>query len=640
MISKAKIAARMRAAGASVGRRKAILARLDEERPADVLARLDELLAAPELRASSAFLDSPRAALRAARAVPIPDELAAADLFAFQPPPVCDAPRLDKPGRRRVACGSLDLAPRIQPAGRTTQTPAYAGAPTSVLIPGPRGLRALAARYILAPLSAVIASHDERFRPSSGYPKEMQERDYSRDEAEQAKIHAQALAWRPALVLNDDPSPASGPPIICARWLVVGGNSRTIALKMVAQQRPETYAAALRHAISAHAQSFGALPQSIPDLDRWGIFRLLEGDDYDPRSISRDLNQNWTQSKSQAAEAASCGAIIPAPLLRDLAALLAAPDMTLGEALARVDAVPALKKSGMITAQNQAEWLRYRGGSYNNALSIQGAQHLARCLVGAVVGSVEALSDASPSSWQLFERSAPALLAVADKLPESRPAIQRAASELVELEALPSGQRSARYRQGSLFGESAVADLSPLERALLSVLWRGRTAPAKAAAQLLEIFRAIPRPSPLTGEVATLDTLQDALTERAAAEVEPARLYALLDGLPMPAPVKAKTPPRKLFDDGPMAPAVPIQLLRAAYDDARRVSGSPWVYGPPVARFLRLDPAAWSAALTTLATEGQAQLTGTNLAAIKAPGDEAFAVTWQGEPTLLFRLLK
>jgi hypothetical protein len=528
MSSKRALEARMKAASVSGARRKALLLALERYPVSERLERLDLALATPpgswsdlDSPAAMTYYASPPAARRAARSVALPPEVQdlAAGIEAYQPAPACDLPDPSKKtGRRRVPC--KDYVPSVfhelRPAARKNAEPAIGGARTSVLIPGPRGLRALAARYILARLDEVIPSHDRHFRPSKGYPPEMQERDYSRDAAEQAKIHAQVLAWRPALVLNDDPSPASGPPILCARWLVVGGNSRTIALKMYAAQRPETYAAALRHSLAAHLQTWGLFGLDVPDLDKWGVFRLLEGSDYDPRSISRDLNQNWTQSKSTAAEAASCGAVLPPRVLADLAAMMAAPDTTLSEALSRLDIVTELKRAGLITSQNQAEWLRYRGGVYNNALSVQGTQHLARCLVGAVVGSVEALSDASPAAWDLFGRIAPAALSIAGTLPESRAPMQRALAELVELEALPPGQRSMRYRQGSLFDEGSIEPLTTPERAWLGLLWPLRRAPAKAAAKLLEVARGLPRPSPLTREAATMQDLIAAL-ERAGA---------------------------------------------------------------------------------------------------------------------------
>ena len=425
----------------------------------------------------------------------------------------CTIPDPNNPKRsKRASCAKHLHAPTLPPQNPRL-SPGFKGAPTSVLIPGPRGLRSLSAYYALLPLDSVTASHDHRFNPSRDYPKYLQERDYTRDTGEQAKIHAQVLAWRPELVLNDDPSPGNGPPIVCGLWLVLGGNSRTIALKMYAQQRPGAYADALRRALAAHVLVFGPLPQDLPDLQDWMLVRVLD-DVFDPKTISRDLNQTFTQSKNQASEALSCGAALPSELLVQLASALSQDGVTLSLALERADAVPLLKRSGLITAQNQAGWLRYRGGTYNNALSIQGAQALARCLVGAFVGSQEALNDAAPSTWGFFERIAPASLAIGERVPDARKDFQAAAAEFVELESMPVFQRASRYRQRSMFDgpeSTAPPELSSLGWIYLGWLIAAKKAPAKGAAELLELYRKIPRGSSMFGDSYGVHNLEAAL---------------------------------------------------------------------------------------------------------------------------------
>ena len=426
----------------------------------------------------------------------------------------CTIPDPNHPKRRgkRAPCSKHLHAPTLPPQN-PRHAPGYKGAPCSVLVPGPRGLRSLSAYYALLPLASVTASHDHRFNPSRDYPKYLQERDYTRDTGEQAKIHAQVLAWRPELVLNDDPSPGNGPPIVCGLWLVLGGNSRTIALKTYAAQRPGAYADALRRALAAHVLTFGPLPGDLPDLQEWMLVRVLD-DVYDPKTISRDLNQTFTQSKNQASEALSCGSALPSELLVQLASALSQDGVTLSLALERADAVPLLKRSGLITAQNQAGWLRYRGGTYNNALSIQGAQALARCLVGAFVGSQEALADASPSTWAFFERIAPASLAIGERVPDARKDMQAAAGEFVELESMPVFQRASRYRQRSMFDgpeSTAPPELSSLGWIYLGWLIAAKKAPAKAASELLELYRKIPRGSSMFGDTYGVHNLEAAL---------------------------------------------------------------------------------------------------------------------------------
>ena len=456
----------------------------------------------PSLAVTMGFLANPKLAKAKATRLDVAPYNATPGLDA-RAELICSIPNPKHPTRsKRAPCAKHLHAPTLPPK-KPRANPGYKGAPCSVLIPGPRGLRSIAAFYALLPLASVTASHDHRFNPSKDYPRYLQERDYTHDQGEQAKIQAQVLAWRPELVFNDDPSPGNGPPIVCGLWLVLGGNSRTIALKMYAQQRPGAYADALRRALAAHVLTFGPLPQDLPDLQDWVLVRVLD-DVYDPKTISRDLNQTFTQSKSQASEALSCGAALPSELLVQLASALSQDGVTLSLALERADAVPLLKRSGLITAQNQAGWLRYRGGAYNNALSIQGAQALARCLVGAFVGSQEALADASPSTWAFFERLAPACLAIGERIPLAKSSIQEAASEFVELDALPAFQRASRYRQRGLFDgapeSTAPPDLDSLGWLFLAFFIDSKKAPAKAAAELLRIYRQIPKTSSLFGD--------------------------------------------------------------------------------------------------------------------------------------------
>lgn len=71
------------------------------------------------------------------------------------------------------------------------------------------------AEYRLVELEQLVASHNElSFAPDPRYPSGCQQRDYTRDPAEQQKVVRNAQAFNPRFLVMDTPTATDGPPIV------------------------------------------------------------------------------------------------------------------------------------------------------------------------------------------------------------------------------------------------------------------------------------------------------------------------------------------------------------------------------------------------------------------------------------------
>src|SRR5690606_4751933 len=106
------------------------------------------------------------------------------------------------------------------------------GRETTIITPlRPEGERA---RYRVIEADHLTASHAEHdFTPNPAYPEGVQEREYRRQPAEQAKVVQGAQRLIPALLLSDAPTAVDGPPIVTSgdEAIVLGGNGRSMMIK-------------------------------------------------------------------------------------------------------------------------------------------------------------------------------------------------------------------------------------------------------------------------------------------------------------------------------------------------------------------------------------------------------------------------
>lgn len=413
---------------------------------------------------------------------------------------VCWAPSVGNDGKTKIKrLKNQDIHTQTtSPEGRAGE--GFLGLPVPLLTPGPQGIKTWRCDYVLARRADVWPSHTVRFEPTPGYPPELQERDYTRDENERQKIQRQVLDWRPAMVLNDDVTSQSGPPIVDRKWRVLGGNSRMIAINLLCEtpQGASRYAAELRNALENHAMDWGLSTRvDLANLSDYVVVRCLQ-DEFNTATISNELNQGWTSALNVAGESVSCGKALPASVTEFLARAMGESD-TIDQALEGANGrqvAQYLRAAGVITPQTQARWLRYVRGVYAGDLSRQGIDALRRCLVGAAVGSQDVLAHATPAVAAFLERIAPAWLSIFARVPAWRASFQLSAAELVEVLDYPAGQRHHRYAQGSLFGDAGERAGDAIQKdpvAVLLLVWMfcHRTKAKIAADQSLTLLRAL-----------------------------------------------------------------------------------------------------------------------------------------------------
>ena len=372
--------------------------------------------------------------------------------------------------------------------------PVYVGNLTTIFVPAAVGLERLPARYVLLPLSGIVPSHNPNgFAPSAAYPPQLQERDYSRDKNEQAKVLRNAARFEPALVLNSNPDAINGPPIIDADGFVLGGNSRTMSILLYAQGNPAGWGEALRKALGEHCGVFG-VPE-VPDPQNWILARVLMGE-YDEATISRLLNRAFTGAMGEAATATSAGKMLPAELLELLGDAL--EDSSLDAALTSAGASIGriLLESGYWLPTEAAAMVRGNGQLTPAArLSLEGA------ILGAAVQDRDLLGALTPAMRDVIGRIAPVLIALEgdpaarEKGASIAPGIRAALGYANRLLLQEKRERHGYILTLPMF-DDPVRDraLSSLDHAAW-VLWlmRASVAPSVATRRVFAYFRAVRR---------------------------------------------------------------------------------------------------------------------------------------------------
>jgi hypothetical protein len=214
-----------------------------------------------------------------------------------QPPAHTQAPQApsSSPSAQDLAAqvDALARAPR-SPQEQRSEAGMAMGARTSVLLPPlgdnacPRELRA---RYVLVEASDLQTSHDPKrgFVPRSGYPAELQPRDYQRDPSEQLKVTRGAGCLQPQILISTSADGLSGPPVLIPGGAVAGGNGRGMMMLMAYRDHPERGAAYKDHLLR-HSQVYGIEPQAVAQMQSPILARLLDDAPSNLKALGHDLN--------------------------------------------------------------------------------------------------------------------------------------------------------------------------------------------------------------------------------------------------------------------------------------------------------------------------------------------------------------
>lgn len=310
--------------------------------------------------------------------------------------------------------------------------------------------------YEVIEAADLIPSHD----PTAGFqfdPRgDSNERPYEdakegRDSRETVRNIARAMD--PALLLTDTPSATDGPPIVESGYRALGGNARSMGLKL-AYRENQDQAAKYRAELANRAGQFGLDPATIDAMKEPVLVRRLEGDPGKRGELSRILNASLTTGKTSTTEAVSRGQKLNAENLRSIANLI--DDDTLHATLTdpyRAEKIARMFiDSGAFTPAELAGLYDDTSRTFTDA----GESAVEGALLGGAFGDVRALSSLSPSHKSKLVRAIHSLAAMRAAFGKKKPGeglnIQRHLSDAADAIADWRDAEKASG-QGLAFGE-------------------------------------------------------------------------------------------------------------------------------------------------------------------------------------------
>jgi hypothetical protein len=269
-------------------------------------------------------------------------------------------------------------------------------------------------RYDVVEADTLIPSHTHNFGPHPDFPAGVQERNYQQQPEEQFKVIAGAGKLNPAFLLADTPSALDGPPLVTEgpKRLVLGGNGRTMMIQRAFSDPAKV--ADYKAALLRKASAFGVSPTEIEGMKAPVLVRTVGLASDAPKEALiagvRRFNEGMTQKLSEKARALAEAKTMSLQTVQDLGSLFAADDNATLRTFMREhpnDVVGILRRDGIITPQNQTEWLQ--GGELTDAAK----DRLEGMFLGRVIESEVRLNASAPSMLAKVERIAPSLLRVA-----------------------------------------------------------------------------------------------------------------------------------------------------------------------------------------------------------------------------------
>lgn len=300
----------------------------------------------------------------------------------------------------------------LEVASVAPKPPKREGAEAAVFVAGEGGKpKALKAKYKLVEAAEVVPSHDPTsFKANKDYPKDVQERAYHRDKAEQLKVVRNAGTLNPAFVVNTNPDAVNGPPLVTDDGVVLGGNSRTMSMQLAYHEDSEK-AAEMKAYLEAHAYEVGLQPEDVAAMKQPILVRVVEVEDKSTENLQvlvRQMNESFTQGMDPRTMQVALGRRLDDNALQALA-----KNMEEGETLnhflgtARSDAfMGALRRAGVIDDRNVNQFVK-RG---TKRLNSDGKVLVARVLAGRVLADADLLSETSPKLVESIAGAVPAMV--------------------------------------------------------------------------------------------------------------------------------------------------------------------------------------------------------------------------------------
>jgi flagellum-specific peptidoglycan hydrolase FlgJ len=139
----------------------------------------------------------------------------------------------------------------------------------------------------VVPLRSLITSHDDALRVNQAFPSDLQPRVRERA-ASSVQIDRIVNTFDPEQILVDTHRVDSGPMIVGADNVVESGNGRSIALRRLAQEKPEEYARYVE-SLRAELPRYGLTDDALAGIDQPVLVRERVTD-VDRKSFAADAN--------------------------------------------------------------------------------------------------------------------------------------------------------------------------------------------------------------------------------------------------------------------------------------------------------------------------------------------------------------
>lgn len=319
--------------------------------------------------------------------------------------------------------------------------------------------KAIPAYYAIYELDTLVTSHNpESFSTNPAYPDNCQQRDYTADPSERNKVEQIARNLKPQIVITNDPTAANGAPMVTPEGIVLGGNGRTMGLKLFAKRSSVQEQGAYRNYLKQSAHIFGLDEKELEGFRFPVLVRVVDAPMTECALYSNILNESLTQEVDFTTKTISLARQLQPEDLAKIAGIFENSGLlTFAELMQSRRAVSQfielLRKRNVINSQNIAQFLDPRSGMP----SPLGRLNLERILLGAILTKKE-LIDAAQNYTNAIIRALPILtkLQSLDANFNLIPKIEEAIK--LEAERRAADQAKAQFLTQTAIGRDLVSE--------------------------------------------------------------------------------------------------------------------------------------------------------------------------------------
>jgi hypothetical protein len=321
------------------------------------------------------------------------------------------------------------------------------------------------AEYRVIDASELIPSHSPlTFDPEPRYPAGVQEREYQFDVNEQFKVKSGAQGLNPSIMLHRSPTAVDGPPLVTEDGCALGGNGRSMMLKLAYAEYPEK-AAAYREALRCEANTFGLTQRDLAGKKDPVLVRVVRGTrcDSNPGELAKAVRR-YNEGLTNVIDAKALGVSQARSLSPDSLMLFGeavAGENTLRKAMEESPElfIRALENDRIITKQNRTKYVA--GGQ----LTGEAKDAIEAMFVGRVLANADRIRMTTPAVLNRIEKAVPYLATVAGRNPDFdlTGSVQKAI-DLVNSATSHGNTIENELAQGDMYSTRPTADVVELAR--------------------------------------------------------------------------------------------------------------------------------------------------------------------------------